>query len=387
MLLRLFYYIRGYVRISVSGSFPERFLNLCAAFGLHLWGVFREDGKINACCSAAAFLKMRRAAKKSGCRIKIVKKTGLYFALRRLTRRRVLIFGTVIFAAALLLSSSFIWTVRVDGNENMTESEIKFLAESCGLKQGVVKYKVNTRKFEEAALLSEPRLAWIYPEVKGTVLYIHVREKTEFSPPEDVKAPCEVVARRSGVIEKITVKRGRALVKKGDTVTKGRVLITGDGYLHADGSVTASFWVQKTKKLTGEKRVTRYTGREKTRYTVKIGDFGMRLAFSGKKPFDECEITESTKNLVIFGDIPLPVTVKSEHCKETYTVKEKITAEEEAENEKEKITAEYEKELPDGVVLSEVTHEIEEAEDGAYLKVTFRCTRDIALKDYSHTEE
>lgn len=330
---------------------------------------------------------MRRAAKKSGCRIKIVKKTGLYFALRRLTRRRVLIFGTVIFAAALLLSSSFIWTVRVDGNENMTESEIKFLAESCGLKQGVVKYKVNTRKFEEAALLSEPRLAWIYPEVKGTVLYIHVREKTEFSPPEDVKAPCEVVARRSGVIEKITVKRGRALVKKGDTVTKGRVLITGDGYLHADGSVTASFWVQKTKKLTGEKRVTRYTGREKTRYTVKIGDFGMRLAFSGKKPFDECEITESTKNLVIFGDIPLPVTVKSEHCKETYTVKEKITAEEEAENEKEKITAEYEKELPDGVVLSEVTHEIEEAEDGAYLKVTFRCTRDIALKDYSHTEE
>lgn len=96
----------------------------------------------------------------------------------------------------------------------------------CGLKQGVVKYKVNVKKFEDEALRFEPRLSWIYPEIRGTVLYIHVREKTTSAPPVDVKEPCDVIASRSGVIKSITVKRGAGVKAEGDTVTAGEVLIT-----------------------------------------------------------------------------------------------------------------------------------------------------------------
>lgn len=387
MLLKAFYLLRGYLRISVSEAFPERFLNLCALEGLHLWGVQIQNKEIRLYCSTTAFKRMRHAAFTSSCRIKILEKHGIGFVLRHFKGRKALWGGLLIFAAALIVSTRFVWTVKVDGNENMTESEIKFLAESCGLKQGVVKYKVNTRKFEEAALKAEPRLAWIYPEIKGTVLYIHVREKAEGEKPTDVKVPCSVVAKRSGVIDEITVKRGRAAVSEGDTVTKGQLLISGDGVLHADGSVKASYWIRKKVKLAGERKTTRTTGRQKTRYTVKIGSFGMRLAFSKKEPYDVCVKEEKTKNVVIFGDVSLPMTVESVTYKEAYIATEKLYEDEEAELSKDEILSEFEKEKDAETSVVSVNSEIIYEEDGAYLSVTIMCNEEIAIKNYSYTEE
>lgn len=76
MIFKLLTGLGGYLVISVSGAFPERFLNLCALEKIYLWGAERNEDEIKVRCTLSAFRKMRRAAKKSRCKIKIVKKAG-----------------------------------------------------------------------------------------------------------------------------------------------------------------------------------------------------------------------------------------------------------------------------------------------------------------------
>lgn len=377
--------------ILISGQFPERFLNLCAAKGIYLWGAQKQENGILVRTSIKAFRLMREEARKSGCRIKIKKKCGLLFRIEKYKGRKVLIIGLLLFFLVIGVLESFIWTIRVDGNENMTDEEIKFVAEYCGLKQGVVKYKINKRKFQEDALKYEPRLSWIYPEIKGTVAYIHVREKTSADKPIDVKKPCNVIAKRSGVITQVTVKRGHALVKKGDTVTEGQILISGvtEGFspVHAEGEVIASWWAEEKREVNNYKETSYYTGEEKTRYSINILGFGMRFAFSEKAPFESFEVKEDVKEIKILGDVFLPVTVKKTKYKEIYKVKEEITLDEAQENAKKEMCKEFEESLKDNVKIVNVSDTAVQSLNTATVTVVFECEEDISLTDYIFTEE
>lgn len=329
---------------------------------------------------------MRGAAKKSGCRVKIVKKSGLSFVLLRYRSRRALVFGLVLFSCVIIFSNAFIWTVRVDGNENMTDEEIKFVAEYCGLKQGVVKYKVNVKQFEDEALRFEPRLSWIYPEIRGTVLYIHVREKSISPLPVNVKEPCDVIASRSGVIKSITVKRGTPLVCVGDTVTAGDVLISGEGRLHADGVVIAAYWEEEKGRAELKKLTVRPTGNKKSRYGIRICGFGMNFSFTNRAPFKECEKTDEEKQLKLFGDILLPVTVKKVTFKETYTKESTVSRETAVSETKERLKKSFFEKRPDSEVVS-ITEEVTPDGESAFVTLKFECESDIALKKLSYTEE
>lgn len=391
MIFKLLTGLGGYLVISVSGAFPERFLNLCALEKIYLWGAERNEDEIKVRCTLSAFRKMRRAAKKSHCKIKIVKKAGPVFKARRVFSRRYLVVGAAVFFLALAVLNCFVWTVRVEGNENMTDEEIKFVAEYCGLKQGVVKYKVNKRKFQENALRYEPRLAWIYPEIRGTVAYVHVREKTVAGGVEDVKRACNVVAGKSGRINSLTVKRGTAAVSVGQTVAEGQILITGqndDGaYLHAAGEVLASRWIREEGAAKAVKTVKSYTGREKTKYSVNILGFGMGLYFSGKAPYATYELKESEKRLRLFGDVLLPITVKSQSFKELSIDEEKISEEEALENEKQRLFRLAAEKVPEGAKIIERTDEIKKENGQDLVAVIVEYEESIGLTDYIFTEE
>lgn len=391
MIFKLLTALGGYLVISVSGAFPERFLNLCAIDKIYLWGAEREDGKIKVRCTASAFRKMRRAAKKSHCKIKIVKKGGTAFKARRVFSRRYLVAGAVIFLLAIAFFNCFVWSVRVEGNENMTEEEIKFVAEYCGLKQGVVKYKINKEKFQADALRYEPRISWIYPEIKGTVLYIYVREKTFASKPVDVKSPCNVIAGKSGRINSVTVKRGTATVKEGDFVSEGAVLITGERaegeYLHADGEVLASRWIRQEGEAALKEDVTSGTGREKTRYSVEILGFGMGLYFSGKAPYELYEKSESSDRVRIFGDVFLPITVKKVNYREVVRNEVALSEEEAVEKTKKRLYEELQKNIPEGAKIKETADETVKENGKIKVAVIAEYEENIALTEYIFTEE
>ncbi len=374
----------GYLILEVTGKNTERFVNLCAHFGILIKNAVKKEDALEIRVSRKAFIKMLKPKKRSGCRVKIIEKRGLPFLIKRWNKRKILLIGAFVFMVITGALNSFIWTIRIDGNEKITDEEIKIIANYCGLRQGVLKYKVDEKKFSENALKCEGRLSWIWPEIKGSVLYIHVREKATEEKPIDLKEPMDVIAKRSGRINSITVKRGFPLVSEGELVTKGQVLISShkEGFtpVHAMGEIYASYWSEIEDKATTLKKVVTYTGREKSYYSLKIGSFGMSFRFSGKAPFETFEKETKEKGLKLFSEIPLPVFYGKTTYKETKVDLIKIPMEEAVSEKALLMEEEFLKNLEKNVEIKDKILKTETlSEDETRIALVFECEEDIAL--------
>ncbi len=378
-------WLSGCLLISVKGKFPERFINLCALRGIKISGATKKNDEFIMETPVKTFRKMIEISYITKCRVHIIKKRGLPFKMAKWGKRKVFLSGAALFCLLVFVSNSFIWTIRIDGNKILTEEEIKIIANYCGLREGVVKYSLDENKFSKNALKCEPRLSWIWPEIKGTVCYIHVREKTLASPPVKVKEPCRVIAKRDGIITSMLVKRGWPKVSLGDSVLAGQVLIDSEaeGFspVHASGEVIASYWVSVTKEVDTEKEISTYTGREKRYYSLLIGSFGMNFRFSLKAPYENYEYEEVSEPLKLFGEILLPIKIKKQEYKEVEKTVKEISPDEAVKCAAEEIKEEFMKNLSGSTEIKDVIIQKEETEKGATVTVIFCCSEDIALTD------
>ena len=377
-------WLKGYLIISVKGNFPERFVNLCALRGIKLSEVTKKDDAYILKTPVKSFREMREICRITKCRVHIVEKVGLPIRLMRWKKRKVFLAGAGIFFALTMFSNSFVWTIRIDGNKILTEEEIKIVADYCGLREGVVKYNLDENKFSKNALKCEPRLSWIWPEIKGTVCYIHVREKTFASSPVDPKETADVIAKRDGIIKSIVVKRGWPLVSEGDSVVAGQVLISSEseGFksVHASGEVVASYWVEKTEKIKRKKEITQYTGKEKSYYSLIIGSFGMSFRFFGNAPFESFEYSENEEYLKLFGEIPIPIRIKKQEYKEVKRFPVEVSHKQATDEAVFEIKEEFERNIHPDVKIENITViEGNTIDDGTSVTVIFECSEDIAL--------
>ena len=115
-MLELLKYIRGYLRIRVSGFSPERFMNLCGNKGILLWNIVREGDVYYMNINLKGFWSLKPIVKKSGTRVAILEKYGLPFFIPRLFKRKVFVGGMFLAVAFWIWSSFYIWDIEMEGN-------------------------------------------------------------------------------------------------------------------------------------------------------------------------------------------------------------------------------------------------------------------------------
>ncbi|MGB4648964.1 MAG: sporulation protein YqfD, partial [Acetivibrionales bacterium] len=116
MLFRLWNYARGYVIIIVEGFFIEKFINICARRRILLWNVrIQKEHRVTARMSISGFRLIRPVARKTGCRVRLLKKTGLPFVFNKYRRRKAFFAGAVLFFILLNVLASFIWSIEISG--------------------------------------------------------------------------------------------------------------------------------------------------------------------------------------------------------------------------------------------------------------------------------
>lgn len=79
MLLKIYQYIRGYVRIRITGHRMERFINACNYRKIKIWDLSASDGSYEMNLWVKDFKKLRHISHKTSTKITIVKKYGLPF--------------------------------------------------------------------------------------------------------------------------------------------------------------------------------------------------------------------------------------------------------------------------------------------------------------------
>ena len=80
----------GYVRIEIEGYYVERFINICTNKKILIWNLKREKGvKLYLNIGINDFKRLSSIAKKTKCKIKILKKRGIPFFLSRYKKRKI----------------------------------------------------------------------------------------------------------------------------------------------------------------------------------------------------------------------------------------------------------------------------------------------------------
>jgi similar to stage IV sporulation protein len=337
LLFKILSFLCGYVTITVPEECLEKFINMATARGIFLWGITATGAnRVALKVRLSGVQPLRHVARMTRCRFKITGRAGLPFLISRLSRRKALLAGALVFVVTLYLLSTFVWFIEVTGNKRVETEAIEQAARRAGLYRGVPKWSLDTAEIEANIARQVPGLSWVGMQVDGTRVRIEVVEKV-LPPDSGGEQKVDVVAAKDGLIKEILVLSGHPVVSEGDTVTAGQVLISaaipppenfyeneggeqeeGAGeepedkqepvqYVHARGIVRARVWYEGYGEMKLVERGTVLTGREITKLCIKIGAKEIILMGPGQVPYKFYGARTDVKRIPAWRNINIPV--------------------------------------------------------------------------------
>ena len=225
-----------------------------------------------------------------------------------------------------------------------TEDVLSHFLEETGIVSGIRKSEVSCEALEEALRARFEGITWVSARLSGTRLYIHIKEnEVPLSFPEQSHTPCDLRASSDGVITSVVVRSGLPMVKAGDTVTAGQLLVTGcipitddsgsvaeARYVHADADVKAVCARSEAEEIPVWHMVKPETGRRRKGLCVVLGNGKNGAHFVWLFPNiwkTDWKTVTSYRKARIFGDFYLPVHVGFIDSAEISPHEEKYTQE------------------------------------------------------------
>ncbi|MGI6083850.1 MAG: sporulation protein YqfD [Acetivibrionales bacterium] len=388
-LVHLWNYIRGYVIIIVTGRSIERFINICSKRQILLWDIVRVDMESAAMkASLRGFRLMRPAAKKSGCKVRIREKCGLPFFLYRFKKRKGFKLGLLIFVVLLVLSVSIIWDIEITGCKPEMIPQVMNVLNVDNIGRGSFKMKLNPKKIASRLALNVDGIAWAGVEIKGVKLFITIKDSIEAPVPIKNNESFNIVAERDGLIKKMEVYAGNALVKEGETVKKGQVLVSGrlesknpefgTRDIHALGKVIARTWYESSLPVSMVYNQRLKTGKVHKIIYFRFLDSRLKV-FGGGIPYEMFDTVTIEKPIVGPFGLELPIGLTVEESSEIEEKQVDLTLEEAIDVTAETAKKDLLKRIPkDCRVVDEIVKQYNGDNDKLYIQVVFECEEDIA---------
>lgn len=223
-----------------------------------------------------------KIAKRTGSKIKILKRSGKIFFKIKLIKRVSILIGLIMFLVIITYLSNFIWGIDIETENNIAPYEIRQDLKNMGIKPGTNKNNINVYDIEEKLKNKNSDIMWIRVRIKGSKLVVTSSERQSLPKVTEDNAPCNIIAKKDGVILWVYTKAGTPVVKSGDVVKKGQMLVNGEEgkegstyKVHAVGSVYAKTYYEETRNvpLTYTKKIR--TGEYISNYYIYI--FGKKI--------------------------------------------------------------------------------------------------------------
>ena len=278
MIKRLLRFLLGYYALSIPAKYASLTINLLRENNAVSWGYSLAGDNLRLFVMKNGYKCLKE--KIGTTALLLVEKRGAPFFLYRYRNHVGLLCGGAVALFLLLSSFSVLWDVRIEGNEIQSDRQIAETLKGAGLDVGERIHDLDTKKIANCALLSDPHLSFVGVNLRGCVAYVTVRETQGEAVEETPKASADLVASCDGLIESLSVECGEILVRAGQVVKAGDVLVSGvrkglngDVPVHAKGDVYAR--VNRTFSVTVPSIIEKKATQKK-----KICDFS--LLFWGK---------------------------------------------------------------------------------------------------------
>ena len=261
---------------------------------------------------------------------------GVYGKFKLLPYKPAFISSIIISLVLIIFLSNFVWDIRIEGNENIPASEIKLGLMECGLTVGDFWPFIDRGLVESHYSEIEERVSWININRRGSVAYVKIIERENSNKTEENDAGfSNLVSSYDCVIEEITVRRGTAVVKPGDVVKKGDILIvgvlpeeSGGGFCSAEGSVVGR--INESVSALVDRKYEKTTQKNKKIYSISINffKFSLNIFKLYGNLTNKCDIIETEKTYSLFSDTRLPFSISIKYIPQ-YEVTEAFYSDEE----------------------------------------------------------
>ncbi len=258
-------------RFRLNGLNLERFLNLMRQQEIPLLAVRRNHAHSLTCqCYSADLPAISALAQEKGWRMEDIGPMGLSAFWQKARKRPGIPIGLALMLLCMLVLSQFIWQIEVVNAGPYQADIVSFLQES-GYHEGVPMRSIDAKALESMLVHRYPEIAWFHVHAAGMTLVVEVSHGVPM-PDLMEETSGDIVADRNGIIHAIRVYAGTPMVRAGDVVQKGDVLIRGvergrdeqQTPVRADGVVTARCWDSFTAAVPMTEVISTETGREIT---------------------------------------------------------------------------------------------------------------------------
>lgn len=232
------------IEVRIEGFQIGKLLDAAARSGMLLKAI-RVESETAARAEIAA-CDLKPLQKLAGARYRVTPQVrrGVVYQTRALLRRPMLVIGVLLAASMVIAESFFVAAVTIDGYRAIPESALRDCLAASGVREGVYRPGIDWGQAEAALFETFPQIMWVRLVYDGRLVVLEVaetghqiirgeselaadEEKLFIPAPEPQNGYCNIVAARSGYIERIDPLWGDAMAEPGDYVKKGQILIRG----------------------------------------------------------------------------------------------------------------------------------------------------------------
>lgn len=401
-MLNILLFFKGFYSIVVSGFGAERFINLCRLKNITLWDLkLSGQNEYHMKITVQDYNTLEEIINKTGVTADIQKKYGLPFLFQGKKNRLFYLIFICIAVFLIFFSNRFVWKIEYEGNYSITEEQLKDFLYENGVREGIKKEKIPYEVLEENLRLTFPVIKWCSVSLKGNTLTLRVEENTLLKDKEGEITDfiySDIVAENDGEIISVMVRNGLSLVKAGDSVKKGQILVTGAvpvynddetlkkyHYYDADADVFIKSEITYEENLDTDYLSKEYTGRKTQNRYLKIGD--INIQFPKKVSFAYYDTYVTTQRFSLFHRLFLPVYYGIYEYREYYLIQKKYTDEEVVFLFNKNLSNYYARLEEKGVQILENNVKIEHNEREWILKGDFTVSVYNTLKEYRKIAE
>ena len=156
---RIWQSVTGYVIIKIEGLSLERFLNIAASGGVHIWAVKRISYiELSARVSLSGYRKLKKLFKDSRYTITMDRLAGVPDKVGRANKRKFLFYGLGLLLVIAIVLSMFIWKIEING-ENAARADVIQELGQQNIVPGTWKNGIDVRELENRLIMNHPELS------------------------------------------------------------------------------------------------------------------------------------------------------------------------------------------------------------------------------------
>lgn len=263
--------------------------------------------------------RLRKITEDRGENVHLQRKSGIFWTLKNLSKRKTLFIGLALIMALHCFVSTRVLFISVEGNADIPAKLILQQAEACGIRFGASRALVRSEKMKNALLSAVPQLQWAGINTAGCTAKISVRVRTPAPDDQNGSGITCMIAVCDGVILNCTATSGNLLCAPGQEVKAGQKLISG--YTDCGLSVRASpsegeIFAQTSRNL----RITAPVDfqqkgkilRTEQRYSLIFGKKQINFYKDSGISDTSCDKMYEEKRLTLPGGFALPVKLVTE---------------------------------------------------------------------------